>query len=157
MLLSLEIFDSTTPRKESDAQQCWHARMVRPEGDELFYNNEERYDRYDLEEPAVHVSEGVAIMAMDLQDEEEVMVNMVRIQEVGYEGECISTLSRCLCSSYIEHQGRKTAHDGIARATVRVGDKRGKEIEFVLGNARPILCAGKLLKKGLETLMDAYI
>ena len=110
---------------------------------------------------------------MDLQDEEDVMVKMVRIQKIGYEDECmvtldsgadVSVLPRCYAGTgerqqeredlrMVDAQGRKIAHDGITRARVRVRDKTGKEIElveeFVLGNVQhPSLCAGKLLKRG---------
>ena len=53
----------------------------------------------------------------------------------------------------VDAQGRKIAHDGMTRAEVRMVDRSGKTIEiyedFVLGNVqRPILCAGKLLRRG---------
>ena len=174
---SVEIFDLTTPREESGAQHPWRVGMIELAENEVFYDIEEHYEFEDAymecHEQAVQVPENVAIVAMDLQDEEDVMVKMVRIQEIGYEDECmvtldsgadVSVLPRCYAGTgerqqeredlrMVDAQGRKIAHDGITRARVRVRDKTGKEIElveeFVLGNVQhPILRAGKLLKRG---------
>ena len=172
---SLEIFDLTTPRGESEVRRPWRAGMVELEEEEVFYDIEEHYEVEDAYvecvEPAVQVPENVAIVAMDLQDEEDVMVKMVRVQKIGCEEECMVTLDsgasvlpRCYAGTgerqqekeelrMVDAQGRKIAHEGITRARVRVRDKTGKEIElveeFVLGNVQhPILCAGKLLKRG---------
>lgn len=53
----------------------------------------------------------------------------------------------------VDAQGKKIEHQGLTRAKVRIKDINGKEIEiieeFILGNAqRPIMCAGRLLRKG---------
>ena len=148
---SLEIFDLTTPRGESEVRRPWRAGMVELEEEEVFYDIEEHYEVEDAYvecvEPAVQVPENVAIVAMDLQDEEDVMVKMVRVQKIGCEEGCmvtldsgadVSVLPRCYAGTgerqqeredlrMVDAQGRKIAHDGITRARVCVRDKTGKE------------------------------
>ena len=113
-------------------------------------------------------------VAMDLQDDlEERKVQMVRTGEEEQDAGCLVTLDSgadisVLPRSYgsvgtwspgsqnlrmVDAQGTHIAHDGMTRAKIRTIDKKGKEIElvedFVLGNVQhPILCTGKLLKKG---------
>ena len=53
----------------------------------------------------------------------------------------------------VDAQGKQIAHDGVTRARLRTRDANGKNVEmveeFVLGNVKhPILCAGRLLRKG---------
>ena len=53
----------------------------------------------------------------------------------------------------IDAQGKRIAHDGVTKARLRTTASQGKTIEmvedFILGNVQhPILCAGKLLRKG---------
>ena len=114
------------------------------------------------------VPDGIAVLAMDLQDEqEEKMVQMVR------QASCLVTLDSgadvsVLPKSYagvgrwsegsqqlrlVDAQGKNIVHNGITKASVRSMDSNGKQIElveeFVLGSVQnPILCAGKLLRKG---------
>ena len=114
---------------------------------------------------------GVSIVALDLQDseEEELQVNMVKIEE-DESDQCLVTLDSGadVSVSYaavgqrqhestelkmVDAQGRKIAHDGVTKARVRIEDKNGKIFElledFVLGNVQhPMLCAGKLLRRG---------
>ena len=117
---------------------------------------------------------GVSIVALDLQDseEEELQVNMVKIEE-DESDQCLVTLDSgadvsVLPRSYaavgqrqqesmelkmVDAQGKKIAHDGVTKARIRIEDKNGKIFElledFVLGNVQhPILCAGKLLRRG---------
>ena len=74
---ALEIFDLTTPRGESEIQHPWRVGMVELVENEVFYDVEEHHEFEDAYmecfEPAVQVPENVAIVAMDLQDEEDVM------------------------------------------------------------------------------------
>lgn len=128
----------------------------------------------DCYEPTVEVPNGVMIVAIDLQDnEEEMAVNMVRMNNEEEDEKCLITLDSgadisVLPRSYanvgmrqdgrdelkmVDAQGRKIAHDGVTRARIRLMDKGGKRVEiveeFVLGNVQhPILCAGSLLRKG---------
>ena len=124
--------------------------------------------------PMVDVPLGVSIVALDLQDseEEELQVNMVKIEE-DESDHCLVTLDSgadvsVLPRSYaavgqrqqestelkmVDAQGKKIAHDGVTKARIRIEDKNGKVFElledFVLGNVQhPILCAGKLLRRG---------
>ena len=53
----------------------------------------------------------------------------------------------------VDAQGRKIPHEGITKAKIRLTGKGGRQVElveeFVLGNVQhPILCAGKLLRRG---------
>ena len=53
----------------------------------------------------------------------------------------------------VDAHKKQIAHDGVTRARLRTRDANGKNVEmveeFVLGNVKhPILCAGRLLRKG---------
>ena len=171
---SLEVFDLTTPRGEGSESFPWRVGMIEVEvyEKEEFYETEE-HEYHDCYEPAVEVPGGVAIVAMDLQDAEEMAVNMVKKQEDGAEGSCLITVDSgadisVLPKDYagvgerqqaegqlkmVDAQGKKISHTGITRAKVRMVDRRGKVVEiyedFLLGSVQhPILCAGKLLKRG---------
>ena len=53
----------------------------------------------------------------------------------------------------VDAQGKQISHDGVTKARLRTTDANGKNVEmveeFVLGNVKhPILCAGRLLRKG---------
>ena len=168
-----EVFDLTTmPQEEAINSAPWHVRMVRVEEDaEVFYELEEE-EYKDCHEPVVIVPEDVAIVAMNLQDDE-LEVNMVKVEECDAEDTCLVTLDSGADISVlprefagvgtnmvsngelkmVEAQGRRIAYDGLARAKVRIKDRSGKMVEiveeFVLGNVHhPILCAGRLLKRG---------
>ena len=121
----------------------------------------------------MEVPDDVAIVAMDLQDPEEMMVSMVRRQDCEENGNCLITVDSgadisVLFKHYagvgerqeaggqlkmVDAQGKKIPHSGMTRARVRMVDRKGKVVEiyedFALGSVqRPILCAGKLLKRG---------
>ena len=172
---SLEVFDLTTPRDEGTEAHPWRVGMV-----EVIEENFEVEEFYDLEEnefqecheSTVEVPSGVTIIAMDLQDEEEQMaVNMVRMNYEEEEDKCLITLDSgadisVLPRSYahvglrqdgreelkmVDAQGRKIPVP--AKAKIRLVGSDGRQIElveeFVLGNVQhPILCAGKLLRRG---------
>ena len=126
------------------------------------------------QEPVTTVARlGIAAVAMDLQDDrEEKMIQMARTND-DEQASCLVTLDSgadvsVLPKSYagvgrwsegsrqlrmVDAQGEKIERNGVTKARVRTTDASGKQIElveeFVLGNAqRPILCAGKLLRKG---------
>ena len=172
---SLEALDLTAPRGEQGDNFPWRVGMVTME----LYEIEEFYDAEESEfqecyEPRVEVPDDVAIVAMDLQDEdEELVVSMVRMQPEEMNENCLITVDSgadisVLPRDYagvgkrregdgelkmVDAQGRKIAHEGVTRAKIRMVDRTGKTIEiyedFVLGNVQhPILCAGKLLKRG---------
>ena len=139
-------------------------------------DDEEKF--MDCIEPAVLVPDGTAIVAMDLQDEEEELVQMVRHEETEAKEPCLITLDSgadvsVLPRAYadvghwkagsqelrmIDAQGKRIAHDGVTKARLRTTDSQGKMVEeFILGNVqRPILCAGKLLKKGRSICNTQY-
>ena len=166
---SMEVFDLTTPRGSGD-NFPWRVGMVRCEQDEGYETADEEY--MECHEPRVDVPAGVSIVAMDLQDDEELYVNMVKIEGVNADnclvtldtGADVSVLPKTFASvgewqqgsselKMIDAQGKRIAHDGVTRVRIRVEDKRGKPFElveeFVLGNVQhPILCAGKLLRRG---------
>ena len=123
----------------------------------------------------MEVPHDVAIVAMDLQDieEKEMIVNMVRRQDHEEVGSCLITVDSgadisVLPKDYagvgerqegdgnlrmVDAQGKKIPHSGMTRAKVRMVDRNGKVVEiyedFALGSVQhPILCAGKLLKRG---------
>ena len=141
---------------------------------EEFYEAEE-FEYHECYEPAVEVPRDVAIVAMDVQDidEKEVSVNMVRRQDHDEDGSCLITVDSgadisVLPKDYagvgeqlegdgslrmVDAQGKKIPHSGMTRAKIRMQDRTGKIVEiyedFVLGSVQhPILCAGKLLKRG---------
>ena len=166
---SMEVFDLTTPRDDRSGYP-WRVGMIwcdhQVDGYEV--TDDEYVDCY---EPMVDVPLGVSIVALDLQDseEEELQVNMVKIEE-DESDQCLVTLDSGadVSVSYaavgqrqhestelkmVDAQGRKIAHDGVTKARVRIEDKNGKIFElledFVLGNVQhPMLCAGKLLRRG---------
>ena len=170
---SLEVFDLTTPRQNGEEDtHPWRVGMVSIEDEsEEFYEIEE--DEYkECHEPTVDVPRHVAIVAMELQDEE-LEVNMVKLEETGDDDTCLVTLDSgadisvlprefagvgtSVASSgelkIVDAQGRRIAYDGLTRARVRIKDRAGKTIElveeFALGAVhRPILCAGRLLQRG---------
>ena len=173
---SLEIFDLITPRREQSDSFLWRVGMVEVEQCEVeeFYEAEE-FEYHECYEPAVEVPGDVAIVAMDLQDneEKEMSVNMVRRQDHHEEGSCLITVDSgadisVLPKDYggvgeqlegdgslrmVDAQGKKIPYSGMTRAKSRMKDRTGKVIEiyedFVLGSVQhPILCAGKLLKRG---------
>ena len=105
----------------------------------------------DCIEPVVLVPDGIAVVAMDLQDgNEEKMVQMVRTDE-NDGASCLFTLdsgadTSVLPKTYagvgqwsegskqlrmIDAQGRKIEHNGIIKAKVRTMDSSGKQIELV--------------------------
>ena len=171
---SLEIFDLTGSGSGSeDVVHPWRVGMVR-----TAYESEDELESCKSEfedciEPVVDIPEGISIVAMDLQDEaEERLVQMVRMDQNDTE-ECLVTLDSgadisVLPKSYgnvgqwapgaeslkmVDAQGKQIAHDGVTRARLRTRDANGKNVEmveeFVLGNVKhPILCAGRLLRKG---------
>ena len=128
----------------------------------------------DCIEPVVDIPEGMSIVAMDSQDEaEDQLVQMVRMDQSDIE-ECLVTLDSgadisILPKSYgnvgqwapgaeslkmVDAQGKQIFHDGVTKARLRTTDANGKNVEmveeFALGNVKhPILCAGRLLRKGL--------
>ena len=150
--------------------------MIRTEDEiEDYMETEDDEEMFmDCIEPAVLVPDGTVIVAMDLQDEEEELyVQMVRHEETEVKEPCLITLDSgadvsVLPRAYadvghwkagsqelrmIDAQGKRIAHDGVTKARLRTTDSQGKTIEmveeFILGNVqRPILCAGKLLRKG---------
>ena len=177
---SLEIFDLTTPRgSDETAMPPWRVGVIRVEliendtrdATEVWSGDEEFLDCI---EPVVLVPDGIAVVAMDLQDNnEEKMVQMVRRTNEEEHTSCLVTLDSgadvsVLPKSYasvgrwsegsknlkmVDAQGKKIEHDGITKARIRTTDTNGKQVElveeFVLGNVQhPILCAGKLLRKG---------
>ena len=173
---SLEIFDLTTPRGNQSDSFPWRVGMVEVEQCEVeeFYEAEE-FEYHECYEPAVEVPGDVAIVAMDLQDneEKEMSVNMVRRQDRVEDRSCLITLDSgvdisVLPKDYVgvgeqlegdgslrmvDAQGKKIPYSGMARAKIRMKDRTGKVVEiyedFVLGSVQhPILCAGKLLKRG---------
>ena len=174
---SMEIFDLTTPRDSGDASSSypWRVGMIQVEDHEVgeFFDPDES-EYMDCHEPVVKAPAGVAIIAMDLQDERpDYMVNMVKIENVEDDKSCLVTLDSgadisVLPKSYanvgswrpkpeelrmVDAQGKSIEHDGITKARIRVVDKNGKVVElveeFILGNVQhPILCAGRLLKRG---------
>ena len=172
--LSLEVFDLTTPRGESGDNFPWRVGMVGVEVYEMDEFNEAEESEYqDCYEPAVEVPDDVAIVAMDLQDPEEMVVSMVRGEDFEENGSCLITVDSgadisVLPKDYagvgerqeaggqlktVEAQGKKIPHSGMTRAKIRMVDRKGKVVEiyedFALGSVQhPILCAGKLLKRG---------
>ena len=173
---SLEVFDLTTPRGDREDNFPWRVGMVSME----LYDVEEFHDvaeseYHDCYEPAVEVPKNVAIVAMDLQDneEKELSVSMVRRQDYAEEGNCLITVDSGADISVlpkefagvgeqqasdgslmmVDAQGKRIPHNGMTRAKVRMTDRTGKIVEiyedFALGSVQhPILCAGKLLKRG---------
>ena len=170
---SMEVFDLTTPRDDRSGYP-WRVGMIwcdhQVDGYEV--TDDEYMDCY---EPMVDVPLGVSIVALDLQDseEEELQVNMVKIEEDEAD-QCLVTLDSgadvsVLPRSYaavgqrqqestelkmVDAQGRKIAHDGVTKARIRIEDKNGKIFDlledFVLGNVQhPILC-GKVAAQRLE-------
>ena len=159
---SLEIFDLTGSGSE-DNEFPWRVGMIEV-GNEV---TDEEF--YDCVEPVVSIPLGVAIVAMDLQDEsEEKLVQMVSAGEREGE-ECLVTLDSgadisVLPKAYadvgqwapgstslrmVDAQGKRIAHSGVTKARISTTDANGKRIEmveeFVLGNVQhPILCAGRL-------------
>ena len=142
---SMEVFDLTTPRDDRSGYPCrvgmiWCDHQV--DGYEV--TDDEYMDCY---EPMVDVPLGVSIVALDLQDseEEELQVNMVKIEEDEAD-QCLVTLDSgvdvsVLPRSYaavgqrqqestelkmVDAQGRKIAHDGVTKARIRIEDKNGK-------------------------------
>ena len=91
---SLEVFDLTTPRGERGDNFPWRVGMVTME----LYEIEEFYDAEESEfqechEPRVEVPDDVAIVAMDLQDEDErLVVSMVRMQPEEMNESCLITV-----------------------------------------------------------------
>ena len=100
-------------------------------------------------------------------------VNMVRMNYEEEDDRCLITLDSgadisVLPRSYAhlglrqdgreelkmaDAQGRKIPHEGTTKAKIRLMGKDGRQVElveeFVLGNDQhPILCAGKLLRRG---------
>ena len=171
---SLEVFDLTTPREERGEDFPWRVGMIEVEIREMeeFYEAEGS-EYFDCYEPAVEVPDEVTIVAMDLQDPEEMMVSMVRRQDHEENGNCLITVDSgadisVLPKDYagvgerqeageqlkmVDAQGKKIPHNGMTRARVRMVDRKGKVVEiyedFALGSVQhPILCAGKLLKRG---------
>ena len=88
------MFDLTTPRGDHGDNFAWRVGMVLME----LYEMEEFYDIEEFEyqecyEPMVEVPDDVAIMAMDLQDDdEEMVVSMVRMQPEEMNENCLITL-----------------------------------------------------------------
>ena len=174
---TLEVFDLTTPRdSDDDGSYPWRVGMVLAEEEAEDYMETEGGEEVfmDCIEPAVLVPDGTAIVALDLQDEEEeLFVQMVRHEETEAKESCLITLDSgagvsVLPRAYadvghwkagsqelrmIDAQGKRIAHDGVTKARLRTVDSKGKTMEmveeFILGNVQhPILCAGKLLRKG---------
>ena len=153
-----EVFDLTTTHQEGgDDSASWHVRMVRMEEEiEVFYELEEE-EHKDCHEPVVNVPEDVAIVALYLQDDE-LEVNMVKVEDGDNESTCLVTLDSGADISVlprdfagvgtnmvsngelkmVDAQGRRIAYDGLTRAKVRIKDRSGKVVEiveeFVLGN-----------------------
>ena len=173
----LEIFDLTTPRDEDEERKNypWRVGAIEVEAEEIYDEITEEDEVFmDCIEPVVLVPHGITVVAMDLQDDlEEKQIQMVSTGGQGQDTRCLVTLDSgadisVLPRSYggvgtwspgsqnlkmVDAQGTHIAHDGVTRAKIRTTDRNGKEIElvedFVLGNVQhPILCAGKLLKKG---------
>ena len=162
---SLEVFDLTTPRREQGDNFPSRVGMVSMDYEmEKFYEGEES-EYQECHEPAVEVPEDVAIVAMDLQDteENEMVVSMVRRQDHEEAGSCLITVDSgagisVLPKDYagvgerqegdgslgmVDAQRKKIFHSGMTRAKVRMVE------DFALGSVQhPILCAGKLLKRG---------
>ena len=155
--------------------------MIRTEDEiEDYMETEDDEEMFmDCIEPAVLVPDGTVIVAMDLQDEEEELyVQMVRHEEPEVKEPCLITLDSgadvsVLPRAYadvghwkagsqelrmIDAQGKRIAHDGVTKARLRTTDSQGTMVEeFILGNVqRPILCAGKLLKKGRSICNTQY-
>ena len=163
---SLEIFDLTGSGSE-DNEFPWRVGMIKADNQEP----EEKY--YDCIEPVVSIPLGVAIVAMDLQDEcDEKLVQMISTG-TGEGEECLVTLDSgadvsVLPKAYaevgqwapgstslrmVDAQGKRIAHSGVTKARISTTDASGKRVEmveeFVLGNVQhPILCAGRLLRRG---------
>ena len=137
---SMEVFDLTTPRGSGD-NFPWRVGMIRWKQDEDF---ETAYEEYmECHEPRVDVPAGVSIVAMDLQDDEDFYVNMVKIEGVNADnclvtldtGADVSVLPRTYASvgqwqqgsselKMIDAQGKRIAHDGATRVRIRIEDKR---------------------------------
>ena len=157
----------TAPRDEEERRSYpWRVGAIEVEMEELFgeISEETEEEFVDCIEPVVLVPDGVTVVAMDLQDDlEERKVQMVRTGEEENDAGChtgpdISVLRRSYGSvgtwspgsqslRMVVAQGTHIAHDGVTRAKIRTTDKKGKEVELV-NVQHPILCAGKLLKKG---------
>ena len=176
---SLEIFDLKTPRGSDEVSTPpWRVGTIRFELTEKEFEDAKEgwsgvEEFMDCIEPVVLVPDGIAVVAMDLQDDkDEKVVQMVRTNESEC-ASCMVTLDSgadvsALPKSYagvgrwsegskplrmVDAQGRKIERSGTTKARVRTMDSSGRQIElleeFVLGNVqRPILCAGKLLRKG---------
>ena len=164
---NLEIFDLTASGSE-DNEFPWRVGAIETKYEE----NERDEEFFDCIEPVVNIPAGIVIVAMDLQDNEEKLVQMVSTgSEAG--DECLVTLDSgadisVLPKAYadVEHwapgsanlrmvdaQGKHIAHNGVTKARISTTDANGKKIEmveeFVLGNVQhPILCAGRLLRRG---------
>ena len=164
---SLEIFDLTGSGSE-DNEFPWRVGMV-----EASYEYEENEEFFECIEPVVHIPAGIMIVAMDLQDQgEEKWVQMVSTgPKEGDEclvtldsGADISVLPRAYAEvgqwapgsaslRMVDAQGKRIAHNGVTKAKICTTDANGKRVElveeFVLGNVQhPILCAGRLLRRG---------
>ena len=182
-----EVFDLT--EEDEDWQQgdipiTYFTRVIGVVGDADEFaeaesglrGEEEDEEFFDCRELEVEIPEGVAVIAMDLQDEEEdvVEVNATHTERGEPDavpitldsGADISVLPREFADrgvwsqgttslKMIDAQGREIKHDGVTKARVQVWSKDGKLIEivedFVLGNVKhPILCAGRMMKRGWD-------
>ena len=154
----------------------WRVGMVKIELYEVEeFCEAEESEYHECYEPAVEVPKDVIIVAMDLQDieEKEMNVNMVRRQDHEDVGSCLITVDSGADISVppkdyagvgerqegdgslrmVDAQGKKIPHTGMTRAKVRMMVRTEKVVEiyedFALGSVQhPILCAGKLLKRG---------
>ena len=117
---SMEVFDLTTPRGSGD-NFPWRVGMIRCEQDEDCETADEEY--MECHEPRVDVPAGVSIVAMDLQDDDELYVNMVKVEEASADtclvtldtGADVSVLPRAYASVGQWQQGSSELKDRCAR------------------------------------------
>ena len=165
-----EIFDLTQYEEVvEEIQHPWRVNAV--------YEEPSEEEFFDCREPVVWTPSHVPVIAMDMQMHEveekgAKFIQMVKVEAV-IQDSCLVTLDSGADVSVlplhygevgtwrpgseklkmVDAQGTKIAHQGLTKAKIKIEDSEGKDIElieeFVLGNVQhPILCAGRLLRKG---------